>query len=136
MKKIVVVMFLVLCSTAIYGQKIRYGQALAKADPGVDYPIKLHVSGMHIGSNCVPSGGEAYCEHAAYVNVIVRGKKLELMGKWFSSDKHQFRFLPGDYVARLLTPDTKVDDFPINEKYEILLADRTVWRCIVTGFSE
>jgi len=129
-------MCLTLCSTAIYGQKIRYGQALPKASAGVDYPIKVHVTGMHVRSDCTPRGGEASCEDAAYIDVIVSGKKLELMGNWYSSDKNQLRFLPGDYDARLLKPETKADGFPINQKYEILLPDRTVWRCTVTGFSE
>jgi hypothetical protein len=81
MKKFVAVFCLLLCAvTLIRGQKTRFGQSLPKAKPGVDYPIQLHVSGAHIRSNCSSFGNVVKCEDMMYVDAILYGKKIELMG--------------------------------------------------------
>jgi hypothetical protein len=62
MKKFVVVLSLLLCSiTSAYGQKTRFGQTPLKAKPGIDYPIKVHISGIHIRPYCTGIGRETSC---------------------------------------------------------------------------
>ncbi|MGB9408535.1 MAG: hypothetical protein WCA89_13430 [Terracidiphilus sp.] len=144
MKKFVVVIFLLLCTaTSIYGQKTRYGQEPPYAKKGVDYPIKVHISGTHIRKDCnehwyqrnARSNGDVICIDVVYADAIVNGMKLEVMGDW-SYSNYQHSLLPGDYNARLLKADHQKDESPIHQVYELVLPDRHVWRCTVTGISE
>ena len=147
MKKFVAVLILLLCSTSlIYGQKTRFGQEPPFAKHGVDFPIKVHISGMHIRQYCktdigerlTPSNvGDRYisCDDVLYADVILNGKKLELRGDW-AYPNYQLRLLPGNYDARILKAKGQTEDFPINDVYEVLMPDKRVFRGTVTGFSE
>lgn len=135
MRNIFAVLFLLLCSIApIHGQKTRFGQAPPYAKPGVDYPIKVHISGMHIRTYC-SSGEHVSCEDLVYADLIMSGKKIELRGDWEYSD-YQLRLLPGDYDARIVKANHPTDDFPIYQNYEVILPDKRVFRGVVTGISE
>ena len=139
MRKFVAVIFLLLCSIApISGQKTRYGQEPPHAKKGVDYPIKVHITGMHIGAYCTSHWDDRYgysCSSALYADVILDGKKLELRCDWAYSN-YQLVLLPGNYDARLLKANHQADDFPINDIYEVLMPDKRVFRGTVTGISE
>lgn len=74
-----VVYLLVFCSLPfLYGQKTRIGQPPPTAKKGVDYPIAIHVSGIHVRTPCK---GEN-CSDVVYADATVDGKKIELMGDW------------------------------------------------------
>jgi hypothetical protein len=123
-----------------FSQKIRYGQELPKAKAGVDYPIKIHLSGVHLRSYCKVSGaqaGYAECEDACYADALLNGAKIELMGycNWTKAKAPDLIGL-GDYQARLIKGMPKNGTGQIGEEYELILADRTIWRTTVTGISE
>jgi hypothetical protein len=127
------------CSLAMQGQKTRYGQDLPHAKPGIDYPIKLHVSGVRYRQEYVGSGQTA---DIIYVDVVMNGsdvvmneKKLELRG----DKEFPFQFYklsPGDYQARLLKDPHKMENTPIFRIYEVVFPDKTVGSFTVTGISE
>ncbi|MGA3011335.1 MAG: hypothetical protein ABSD72_13845 [Terracidiphilus sp.] len=139
MRKLVAVVFLLLgFITPISGQKTRYGQEPPHAKKGVDYPIKVHITGMHIGAYCTSHWDDRYgysCSSALYADVILDGKKLELRGDWAYSN-NQFRLLPGNYDARLLKANHQAGDSPINDIYELRTPDNRILRGTVTGISE
>ncbi|HEV2134951.1 MAG TPA: hypothetical protein VGR47_12005 [Terracidiphilus sp.] len=120
----------------VCGQKLRYGQTPPKAEPGVSYPIKVHISSIHVRSLCSVTT-EATCEDVAYAEATANGEKIELMGNWYWDPKHyQLPLTLGDHQGRLLKNTPKAGVGPLYRKYELLLADRTVWPCTVTGISE
>jgi hypothetical protein len=123
----------------MHGQKTRLGQELPHAKPGDDYPIKVHISGKHYRDEHVGSQNQ----DVIYADVIMNGKKIELRGDQGADFQypygHPLKFykLPlGEYPARLLKDSPKVDEAPVFQVYELLLPDKTVWRCTVTGISE
>ena len=134
MKKFIVVLFLLLCSTSlIYGQKTRYGQA-HRAKQGVDYPLKVHVSGIHLRTYYV---GQNENKDVAYADAVLNGKKIELLGAWtWISGSYQTPLSLGDFQARLLKDSPKMSVSPIGQEYELLLPEGIAWRCTVTGVSE
>jgi hypothetical protein len=116
----------------MHGQKTRFGQELPHAKPGDDYPIKVHVSGIHYRDEYLGSGQTA---DVIYANAVMNGKKVELR----ADRKVPFQYfkLPlGDYQARLLKDPHKLGDTPIFQIYELLLPDKTVESFTVTGISE
>jgi hypothetical protein len=116
----------------MHGQKTRLGQGLPHAKPGDDYPIKVHISGLHYRGEYIGSGQTA---DVIYADAVMNGKKVELQGD--REVPFQYYKLPlGDYQARLLKDPHKMGDTPIFQIYEVVLPDRTVWRCTVTGISE
>jgi hypothetical protein len=123
----------------MHGQKTRLGQELTHAKPGVDYPIKVHISGKHYRDEYF--GSQA--QDVIYADAVMKGKKIELRGYQEADFQyphgHPLKFykLPlRDYQARLLKDSPKVDDAPLFQVYELLLPDKTVWSCTVTGISE
>ncbi|MGA2349469.1 MAG: hypothetical protein ABSF70_03470 [Terracidiphilus sp.] len=146
MRKFLVVLSLLLSALVpTYGQKTRFGETPTKAKPGVDYPIKVHISGMHLGQFCSTGSEGVGCGDAVYVDAVIDGKKIELRGSWpldsvpYQWDKDRikhFYLLPGDFQARLLKDANSLDGTPIYWNYEFVLPDRTIWRCTVTGISE
>ncbi len=144
MKKFVAVLFLLLCTTSlIYGQKTRYGQA-PRAKQGVNYPLDVHISGIHIrtyyaspswvGPNFLAKERN---EDVSYVDAVLNGKKIELLGAWtWIPGSYQTPLSLGDFQARLLKDSPKTSVEPIGQEYELLLPKEIVWRCTVTGVSE
>jgi hypothetical protein len=125
----------------MHGQKTRFGQELPHAKPGDDYPIKVHISEKHYRGEYF--GSQA--EDVIYADAVINGKKVELRGYQGTVNQYPyghplkyFNLALGDYQARLLkySNKSKVDDTPLFEVYELVLPDKTVWRCTVTGISE
>ena len=124
----------------MHGQKTRLGQELPNAKPGDAYPIKVHILGLHYRKEFIGSGQTA---EVIYADAVMKGKKIELRGYQEADFQyphgHPLKFykLPlRDYQARLLKDSPKVDDAPLFQVYELLLPDKTVWSCTVTGISE
>jgi hypothetical protein len=61
----------------MYGQKTRLGQELPRAKPGEDYPIKVHISGVHYRGEYLGPGQMA---DVIYADAVMNGKKIELRG--------------------------------------------------------
>lgn len=132
MKRSLLALFLLACLPLLYAQKTRYGQEPPYAKPGVDYPIKVHVSGIRIRTYC---NGD--CADYLHADVVIDQKKLELTGGFIYEPRYfQVNLVPGDYTARFLKSAQKGVTAPLYDEYELLLPDRHVWRCTVTGISE
>ena len=108
---------------SLHGQQTRLGQKPPKAAPGTDYPIKVHISGIHIRTQY------RSLDDLLYADATLNGKKVELVGD-------DVPITPGDYVARFVKKSHGDDLQLLGQKYEILFPDNTYWRCTVTGFSE
>ncbi len=144
MRKSVVILLTLFCiSSFVSGQKTRFGQ-VPRAKQGVDYPLKVHISGIHIrtyyespswlGPNFLTTEHNA---DVAFADVVLDGKKIELMGAWtWIPDNYQTPLSPGDFQARLLKDPSMKSGSLIGQEYELLLPDHIVWRCVVTGVSE
>ena len=131
MRKFVVALAICFCCFAAHGQKTRLGQEPPHAKPGVIYPIKVHVSGIHFRTAYVGEGQNIY---TTYVDAILDGQKVELeLNESF--EPHNLPTL-GDHQARLLKEPHKTKDAPLFREYELLLPDNTVWPCTLTGISE
>jgi hypothetical protein len=135
-KSAAILLFTLCCVPFLPAQERHYGQEPPKAKQGVDYPIKVHISGIHIASHCTAFAGHALCEDALYADALMDGKKIELMGDAAFFPGYQVPLLPGDYQARLLKDAHKVGDSRLYQKYEVLLPDRITWRATVTGIFE
>jgi len=140
MRKFAAILLLLFCiSPFAPGQKTRYGQEPPKAKPGVDYPINVHISGIHIRQYCKAHFGERYissCDEVLYADAIMNGMRIELMGY---SETGSLKFLelpPGDYQARLTKDYINAGFTTIGQKYELVFPDWTIWQCTVTGISE
>jgi hypothetical protein len=133
-----VVLLLAVSMPLLYGQKSRVGQGPPFAKPKVDYPLKVHITGIRIHlSYCTGFSGNPECNDEVHVNMNVNGKIIECSGDpVYSTHRYEFRILPGDYQARLVKSGPSKDDMPVYQVYELLLPERRAWQCIVTGFSE
>ena len=118
----------------LHGQKTQPKQPSARIE--ADYPIKVHVSGIHIRSHCVEMFLKAYCEDKLYVDATLEGKKVDLMGNSVTMMGNSVPMQPGDYVARFKNEDSDHEPQEIGQKYEVLLSNGAVWQCQVAGFSE
>jgi hypothetical protein len=131
MKKMAVVLFLGLCSTAIYGQKTRFGQI--KDDPNpADYTAKVHISASHLETNCA----NGLCNNVLYADAVLSGKKMQLSGIAVTVSKTLMLIAPGDYPVKLLKDVHNSDSTLFNQQYDLLLRDNLVWHCFTTGVSE
>jgi hypothetical protein len=132
MRKLFVALSLCLCSLAMHGQKTRFGQELPHAQPGDNFPIKVHISGIHYRREYVGAGNY---EDEIYADAAINGRKVELRG----DQGIPFQYIKlelGDHQARLLKDPHKIAGSPIFQEYEVVLPDRTVWRSTVTGVLE
>ncbi len=128
MISLAIVLLLVSYVSCVNGQKTRYGQAQPSAKPGVSYQIKVHISGIHIRRYCDAGA----CIDVVHADTVMNQQKIELTGSFL----FRLTLRPGDYTARLLKTVRDTTTAPLYDKYELLLPDRTVWRCQVTGISE
>jgi hypothetical protein len=140
MKRPLIALFLLACLPLLYGQKTRFGQEPPYAKPGVDYPIKVHVSAIRIQYQYDPSRYELragqYGEEL-HADMAIDQKKLELTcGILYDPSRYSLNLIPGDYTARLLKTAHQGAATPLYDEYELLLPDRHVWRCTVTGIFE
>ena len=132
MRRVFIALALCFCSLAMHGQKTRFGQDPPHAKPGVDYPVKVHISGIRYREEYFGSGQTA---KIVYVDAVMNGKKVELKGDWDFPSQY-YKLSEGDYQARLLKDPHKMGDTPIFQIYEVLLPDRTIGKFTVTGISE
>ena len=130
MKRFFVALAFCFCSLAMHGQKTRWGQDLPLAQKGVDYPIKVHLSGIHYRTEYDGTG----FGQIIYADTVINGNKVELAGIAGVASKSYKLFL-GDYQARSLK-DSQTGHTPLFQAYELVLPDKTVWRCTVVGISE
>jgi hypothetical protein len=128
MKKVVAVLVLMAgFLPLLHGQKTRYSQdpptrKPAKSANKLDYPIKVHISGVHLRP--YPNEPSVF-----YVDATLDGKKVDLMGD-------AVPIVPGDYVARFRKKSHSTNLQQLGQKFEILFPDNTYWPCSVEGFSE
>jgi hypothetical protein len=134
----VAAVLLFVCSVALVSaQKTRFGQALPKAKTGVDYPVKIHVSGIHLRDDCEKSAaGSLTCDDVIYVDAQLAGQRVELRGFQIWYPGHAMPLVAADYQARLVKAPKPAGPNPIGTEYELLMPDRTIWLSTVTGFSE
>ncbi len=133
MRRFFVALLLCLCSLAMYGQKTRFGQEPPRAKPGVDYPIAVHISGLHLRGEYNGSNLE---ENVVYADAMANGKRLELRGDQDQVPFVHYDLALGDYQARLLKDSHWQGDTPMSQEYELVLPNKIVWRCVVTGVYE
>jgi hypothetical protein len=139
MRRFLVVLLLCFCPFVAKAQKWRPGQPPPHARPGVDYPVKVHIYGIHLRDEYVGSGQR---NGVVYADAIMDGKKIELCFNmepypWFHTDP----VLPGDYQARLLKDSPKkgpykTSDPRIDRQYEFVMPDGTLLPSSVTGIWE
>jgi hypothetical protein len=133
MKRPLIALLLLACLPLLYGQKTRYGQEPPTAKPGVDYLVKVHISGIRIRRYC----DQGICDDVLHADAVLSQQKVELTGSFIYTPRFfQDSLVPGDYTARLLKVAHKGAAVPLYDEYELLLPDRHVWRCTVTGMSE
>jgi hypothetical protein len=136
MKKTVAILFLLVLSLSLaHGQKSRYGQPPPIAAPGTDFPIHVHISGIHFFTQCY---GRNDCVDVFRIDALLDGKKVELSGDLgMPSKQHRAEIVPGSNLqARLWKDSHKIEGTPMFQVYELVWPDRTVWLCTVTGISE
>lgn len=141
MKKFVlIVMLFAFLAPSAFAQKTRFGQGLPKARAGVAYPIKIHISGVHLRSNCTGSSlGPSYasCMNVVYADATMNGQHVEFAGEWlWTRDPGSAPVTIGDYQARRVKRTKGAGNNLLGERYEFLFPDRTVWPASVTGISE
>src|ERR1035438_9966377 len=125
MRKTVLLLFLlVFCLPFALGQKTRFGQEPPRARPGVDYPIKVHISGIHVRF------GDPPCGDLVYADATLNEKKVEFV-VW-TPGCLVVNLVPGDYQARFMKPGRKGDPTPLYQEYELPLPDMTICRCTVS----
>ena len=115
--------------TAVHGQKTRFGQAPQKPVVG---PFKIHVRASHNREDCSTNG----CVEWLYVDVILNGKNLELLGSSAIGKRHLALIAPGDYQVELTNENHDQSNSIIYEEYRMILPDGTYWQCRVSGISE
>ena len=132
MKKVCAGLLFLLCSVSLHAQKTRMGQELPFAKSGVDYPMTVHVYGVHFRVNCLQEG---YCANYLFADVISNGRKLELQSGDLPEDPYKKGppLALGDFRARLLK---NASGTGVGDGYELLLPDNRVLSCWVTGMVE
>ena len=88
---------------------------------------ELHYRGEYIGS------GQA--EDVIYADGVMNGKKVGLRGSQ-GTPSASYKLSLGDYQARFLKDPYKRGNSEMFQVYEVVLPDRTIWRCTITGIWE
>lgn len=132
---ILTILCLLVLVPASQAQKTCFGQAPPKARAGVDYPIQLHITGVHIRPRCEESGIRILCSDMLYVDAVLDGEKFELVGDVGTG--HMSFYLPlGDCKARLTAKNPGTLLNALGQGYELLLPDQSVWSGNISGYSE
>ena len=136
MKKICAGLLFLLFSVSLHAQKTRMAQELRYAKPGVDYPMVVHVYGVHVRTDCLKGHWEGYCANVLFADITSNGRKLELQ----SSDAipenpydNTWLLSFGDFHARVLKNASGVE---LGDEYELLLPNKRVLKCVVMGMVE
>lgn len=139
MRRGIVALLFLLCAPALVcGQENNPDQNLPKAKAKTVYPLKVHISDAHLTNQCTQSEVVRVwsCDDVIYASATIGGQKTELMGYRIWSTDVPVPLVPGDYQARLLKGPQPAGPLMLGEKYELVLPDRTLWQCTVTGISE
>jgi hypothetical protein len=132
MRKFCVVFAVLAGIASMQAQKTRMGQELPFAKPGVAYPLTVHLYGIHVRPFC--RAGD--CEDGLFFDVVSNTRKLELScgtgipGKPYSEQPFAF----GDFQARTL--GRGLTSVNLGDEYELLLPNRRVLGCVVSGMME
>src|ERR1700677_881776 len=136
MKRLCAGLIVLLCSVSLHAQKTRMAQELPYAKPGMDYPMGVHVYGVHIRADCSLGHWEGQCANVLFADITSNGRKLELQ----SSDAipenpyDKAGLLPfGDLHARALKNASGTE---LGDEYELLLPNKRVLKCVVSGMVE
>lgn len=112
--------------------------ALSTVNPS-DYNVPVHVVSSRLTTDCRDILGRVYCTRKQDLEVVIDGKKLELLGK-FDADAP---LRTGDYKARTLTDDAATDSDPVpayeidcKRSYEFLFPDGKKQNYIIIGETE
>ncbi len=140
MKKLTFLLLFLFCTASLsFAEKVRLGEVPPRAKRGMDYPVTVHVGATHIRQNCeydwqsaIIGGPKHTCPEVVYVDAVVNGKKIELMGQSY----RKYTISLGDYKARLTTKAPHADPAAMGQKYELLTPEKYAWRSMVTGVSE
>ena len=131
MKKICIGLVFLLCTVSLHAQKTRMAQQLPLAKPGVNFPMTVHIYGLHFRTECWHSD----CTDVLFADVTSNGRKLEL--KFGDLPEDPYRKTPllsfGDLRARVLK---NASGTQLGDKYELLLPDNRVLDCAVSGMFE
>jgi len=139
MRGSMIALLLVLCAPALVcGQESNPDQNLPKAKAKTVYPLKVHISDAQLRNQCTGSDVlRAWsCDDVIYASATINGQKAELMGYRIWSSDEPVPLVPGDYEARFLKGPQPAGPLMLGEKYELVLPDRTLWQCKVTGIWE
>lgn len=139
MKKLAIVFLLLACVSLVPAQKTRW-KPQPKVRPVITYPIKVHISDIHVMQNHLGKWDCNECYAELTVDAVIDQKKLELSGNFtegfLGNQLPQVHLVPGDYNARLMKKGQDTESALLFDEYEILLPDHTTWRGTVTGISE
>ncbi len=126
---------ILLCSVSLHAQKVRLGPELPYAKPRVDYPLTVHIYGVHVRTYCDFHRWDD-CINVLYADITSNGRKLELRGSTNVPEKPYkgtglLSF--GDFHARILKNASGVN---LGDEYELLVDNHRVFRCVVSGMME
>lgn len=130
MKRIFIGLAFLLCAVSLNAQKTLMEQQQTVADPGVSFPTRVHVHGLHFRTECWGEG----CSEVVYADVTSNGRKLEMR---FNLSEKQYRKTPllsfGDLRARVKKDASGMQPGDI---YELLLPDSRILEGRVSGMFE
>jgi hypothetical protein len=130
MKRIFVGLAFLLCAVSFNGQKAPMEQQQTVSDPGANFPMTVHVNGIHFRTECWGGG----CSELVYADVTSNGRKLEMR---INLSEKQYRKTPllsfGDLRARV---KKNVSGMQPGDIYELLLPDNRVLDGRVSGIFE
>jgi len=132
-------LLLLLCVPAlVYGQDTNPDQNLPKAKAKTLYPLKIHISDLQLRNQCTQNMTLRLwsCDDMIYATATIDGKKMELRGYRIWAPDEPVPLIPGDYPARMLKAPEQPGPQMLGEKYELVLPDRVVWQCTITGITE
>ena len=105
------------------------------AKPGVTYPIRAHVYGIHVRPDWGPDWA-GFSMNILYADTLINGRKLELGCATGVPEKPYKEAVPltfGDFQARLLKGGSGLG---LGDGYELLLPNKRVLGCTVAGMTE
>ena len=131
MRSLFIFLTILFGGASFQGQKTRMGQELPFPKSGVDYSLTIHVSGIRERSDC----DSGYCSAYYEVDVLVSGRKLELMcGSGIPETRRDSMPLAlGDLHGRV---EPKASGMALGNGYEIVTPKGRLLECKVSGIFE
>ncbi|HVU45823.1 MAG TPA: hypothetical protein VHD85_06850 [Terracidiphilus sp.] len=136
MGKYLAVLVLLLCiQPSIHAQKARLGQV----PKPIGGSIQAHIYASHIRNYCSDSAmmhPPVDCGYMLFVDAVLDGEKVELMGPTNIENRNLSVLIPGDYQADLTKDEESRDRTAVHQEYNIKMPDGTVWPGVLVGVSE